>query len=678
METVEKMERTALADKILILGIDGMDPRFTNRMLAKGQLPNIQKLIDAGSAREDLMMLGALPPITPPMWTTLATGAYPMTHGITCFFAHCDKGLDYVEYALNSDRCQAEQLWNCFVEAGKKTLVWHWPGSSWPPTSDSPLLHVVDGTSPGSVNMSNGQVEGEIVLVASVDATELAFKPKAACDTNVPCVITDLEVKKNKSKDDMACPESPVMKNLIVYPEEGKEGGTDAPFDAVVSPIREAQGWTAAPAGAKEFIALFAGGLIRRPCLLLANEQGVYDQMAMYHSKKDSEPLAVLQNGEFRANVLDKGLNRQDQEIKVNKNIRVLEIKPDGSYARIWFSAAMDSENSDFWHPRALFEEITEHVGYPTPTSMVGGADRDLITKCMAQSWTATCDWQAASLLYLIEHGGYEVIFSHMHNIDLQSHMISPFLKAGHKNLTAADYVEMYEAMYVQTDAYLGKFVHLLDEGWTILVVSDHALVCSENKMPYIADSTGVSTIMMRELGLTVLRQDENGEPLHEIDWEKTIAVQQRANHIYLNLKGRDEHGIVDPKDKYQVEEEIITKLYGYVDPKTGQRVIGLALHNKDAVILGLGGPECGDIIFFLAEGHTGDHGDSLSTTYGVEDTSVSPIFFAAGKGIKQGFKTNRMIREVDFAPTVAVLGGVRMPRDCEGAPVYQILTREF
>ena len=67
METVEKMERTALADKILILGIDGMDPRFTNRMLAKGQLPNIQKLIDAGSAREDLMKLGAQPPITPPI-----------------------------------------------------------------------------------------------------------------------------------------------------------------------------------------------------------------------------------------------------------------------------------------------------------------------------------------------------------------------------------------------------------------------------------------------------------------------------------------------------------------------------------------------------------------------------------------------------------------------------------
>lgn len=72
-----------LTDKLMILGIDGMDPRFTKRLLDEGKLPNIQKLVDAGSCREDLMLLGANPTITPPLWATLATGCYPMTHGIT-------------------------------------------------------------------------------------------------------------------------------------------------------------------------------------------------------------------------------------------------------------------------------------------------------------------------------------------------------------------------------------------------------------------------------------------------------------------------------------------------------------------------------------------------------------------------------------------------------------------
>ena len=182
----------------------------------------------------------------------------------------------------------------------------------------------------------------------------------------------------------------------------------------------------------------------------------------------------------------------------------------------------------------------------------------------------------------------------------------------------------------------------------------------------------------MQELGLTYVKRDENGNELKEIDWSRTKAVANRANHIYINLKGRDKYGIVEPEDKYAVEEEVMTKLYGYKHPVTGQRVIALALRNKDAVLLGMGGPECGDIIYFTAEGYNGDHSDSLSTTLGFADTSVSPIFIAAGRGIKEGFVTERYVKSVDLAPTVAVLGGVRMPRECEGAPAYQIFTEEY
>lgn len=74
-----------LSDKVLLLGIDGMDPKFTKRMLKEGYMPNTQKLIDKGAAREDLMLLGGIPTVTPPMWTTLATGATPMTHGVEDF-----------------------------------------------------------------------------------------------------------------------------------------------------------------------------------------------------------------------------------------------------------------------------------------------------------------------------------------------------------------------------------------------------------------------------------------------------------------------------------------------------------------------------------------------------------------------------------------------------------------
>lgn len=75
-----------MKNKVLVLGVDGLDPRLTKKYMDKGVMPNFTEFMKRGSAREDLVMLGAMPTITPPMWTTLATGAYAGTHGITDFW----------------------------------------------------------------------------------------------------------------------------------------------------------------------------------------------------------------------------------------------------------------------------------------------------------------------------------------------------------------------------------------------------------------------------------------------------------------------------------------------------------------------------------------------------------------------------------------------------------------
>ena len=109
----------------------------------------------------------------------------------------------------------------------------------------------------------------------------------------------------------------------------------------------------------------------------------------------------------------------------------------------------------------------------------------------------------------------------------------------------------------------------------------------------------------------------------------------------------------------------------------TGKRIVSMAIRNRDAAVLGLDGPESGDIVYFLAEGYNYDHTDGLSTAYGDADTSLSPLFVIAGPGVKPGY-TQRVIRQVDVAPTLATLGGVRMPKQCEGAPAYQIFEEVF
>ena len=299
--------------------------------------------------------------------------------------------------------------------------------------------------------------------------------------------------------------------------------------------------------------------------------------------------------------------------------------------------------------------------------------------KCMHACWEHSLEWQSDSLLYLMQNKGYEVVFSHFHAPDLQKHMFIREMKKGRPNTPPEVYENIMQHVYTQIDRYIGKFLPLLDQGWTIMVVSDHAQVCPTWGIRGLGD-TGLNVQMMEELGYTVLERDENGKRKKRVDWTKTRAVANREMHIYLNLKGRTDHGIVDPEDQFELEEQIMTDLYGYKDKESGKRIIAFALRRKDAVLVGLGGeyPECGDIIYCMAEGYEHDHDDSLSTSYGECDTSVSPIFFGAGPGLKEGFYTDRMIRQVDVAPTIAALLGTRMPAQCEGAPVYQILSEEF
>lgn len=679
------MKREVLSEKLFVLGIDGLDPRLTNKYIAEGIMPNTKKLIEAGACREDLVMLGGHPTITPPMWTTMATGAYAVTHGITCY-SRCGKDIDRLAYNIDSRYCKAEQLWNVTAEAGKKTLVWHWPGSSWPPSSDNPNLSVVDGLTPASVAILSA-ADNESMLVAGEEVKEIAVVPRAAADSNIPCVIEKLESKEQSSLNGVSG-SADVQSNLLLYPEDGEHALSDTPFDVILSPVKEPSGWQfEIPADAKETTFVFCNSLVHRPTLILKNEEGIYDSVAVYRNKKTADPIIVMKKNEF-CRYIDDVFSQKGELVKGVRFLRIIDMEEDGSKLKLWRSIAMDMSNDDVWSPKSLKEDVFKNVGPAVPMSIVGGGDRKLIEDCMIPCWTEVGNWYADSINFLIENRGYEVVFSHFHNVDIEGHMIIKFLKDhGHNKMSEDEYEEIWRKVYIQTDNYIGKYLHLLEKDWSIFLVSDHAQVASEYEPLMMGDATGVNVRFMEELGLHALKKDENGKDLYQTDWTKTYAVAQRANQIYLNIKGRNDHtmpdgtvieGLIDPKDQYEWEEEIITRLYSYKHPKSGKRVIALALRNKDAVLLGQGGPEAGDIIYWNAEGYNYDHGDSLSTTLGHRGTSVSPIFAAAGKGIKQNFKTDRIIRQVDLIPTMAMLGGFRMPKQCEGAPIYQIFEEEF
>ena len=686
-----------LTEKIVLLGIDGMDPTFSRRMIDEGKMPNLKKLVEKGAARKDLRMLGANPTITPPMWTTLATGAYPMTHGVEDFNIGIKGELDCNFAGIYSKYCHAEQLWNVTAEAGKKTLVWHWPGSSWPPTSDSPNLHVVEGTTPTDVNFVNGCMEFEKLVWAKAEFEEAAsyiVEEEEDHSNGAGCIISGVELAdesagdKKKMGSAMDSFQSNTLRSIMLSEHEGEKLGTkgwELPWQEKYAQrvqLRPCKNWAKElPEGAKEFTIPVSNGMERRVGLLVPNADGIYETIEVYKTKKATEPIVVIKGNDVIPPTLDTVL-KGEERVEVTRTYLMVNLAPDGSEVLLYVGRAMKTKHDELFHPKYLYQEVVDNVMAPPGVTIMCGSMPDIWFPVNAKTWDFYAKWQADCINHLIKKEGYEVVFSHLHNVDCVGHVM--WERATQREEFPKSIPEEFQAVmeytYIQTDNYLGEFMPLLDEGWTIILTSDHGLVSAREDMPpALGDPFGVNAGAMVEMGYTVLKKDENGEVLREIDWEKTTAVAPRGLYIYINLKGRNPYGIVDPADKWELEEKIITDLYNY--RYNGKRCVGLALRQQDAALLGLKSEiddgSIGDIVYWLSEGFNRVHGDSLSTYMGTADTSESPIFVIGGRGVKQNFYTSRVIRQVDVAPTMATLLGTRMPAQCEGAPVYQILDLE-
>lgn len=238
-------------EKLIVLGIDGMDARFAKYLMDKGEMPALKKLTEKGACRDDLVMLGGMPTITPPMWTTLSTGAYASTHGITGFWNIDPVDRTKLVYALDSTTCKAESLWNCTAEAGLRTLVWHWPGSSWPPTTDNPNLAVVDGVQPGYVGFGTGMRDDELLLTASTQVDKLQFLPKAGhANTGAGCILSDVDIKDENTMSagaqasaDACQNAGASVENIMLTLEDGEFSIENMPFNTVQSPLKDAECW---------------------------------------------------------------------------------------------------------------------------------------------------------------------------------------------------------------------------------------------------------------------------------------------------------------------------------------------------------------------------------------------------------------------------------------------------
>jgi tetratricopeptide (TPR) repeat protein/predicted AlkP superfamily phosphohydrolase/phosphomutase len=107
--------------RAVVIGIDGADWRVIDPLVAEGRMPNLAKLRERGTSGP-IQTLAELP-ISPVVWTSVATGKTPSKHGVTWFLVDQPNGARVPVRSVNR---KVKALWNVLAESGRTPIVLGW------------------------------------------------------------------------------------------------------------------------------------------------------------------------------------------------------------------------------------------------------------------------------------------------------------------------------------------------------------------------------------------------------------------------------------------------------------------------------------------------------------------------------------------------------------------------
>ena len=104
--------------KVLLVGWDAADWKVIHPLIAAGRMPNVARLVREGSAGHIATLY---PPLSPMLWTSIATGKRPFQHGIHGFFEPTPDARG-VQPVTNLSR-NVKALWNILNQNDLRSVV---------------------------------------------------------------------------------------------------------------------------------------------------------------------------------------------------------------------------------------------------------------------------------------------------------------------------------------------------------------------------------------------------------------------------------------------------------------------------------------------------------------------------------------------------------------------------
>ena len=621
--------------KVIILGLDGIDPHLLQVWMKEGKLPYFQRLAHQGGF---LLLRTSIPPQSPVAWSNFITGMNPGGHGIFDF-VHRDPERYFPVFSA-SETTEARKT----VRIGNLIL----------PLSGGEVY-----------NMRKGKAFWQILEDYDIPAT--VFKIPA----NYPPVST-----KQRTISGMGTPDILGSYGIFnYYTTETKElkediGGGRIHLVNVIGNKVEAK----LPGPVNTFkkdrpeseidVKVFIDPMNPVAKISLQDHEFILKEGEWSSWKRIDFRMIPTQSVSGICMFYLK-------QIRPNFKLYVSPINIDPGRAALPIST-----------PKGYAEELEKRFG-PYFTK---GLPAD--TKALDNDVLDDGEFLEQDDLVLrerLEMFDYELarfssglLFYYVSSTDQRQHMFWRYIDKEHPSYDpdlAKKYGNTIENIYKETDKLLAKTMEKVDKDTVLIVMSDHGF------SPF-RRSFNLNTWLKESGYHTLINPFKQGREdlFMNTNWSRTKAYSFGLNSLYINQKGREAEGIVKPgAEKEALVREIAHALENFRDPKTGERPVLRAYIAKDVYQ----GPYV-DIAPDIIVGYNHGYRTSWAAPLGripkeiVEDNKEkwSGDHCMDPEVVPGILLTNREIKAkspalYDLTPTILKIFGVEIPKEIRGKPIF-------
>jgi predicted AlkP superfamily phosphohydrolase/phosphomutase len=624
-----KTYKASRVNKIVILGLDGMEPTLADRYMAEGKLPNLSKLRKDGFYGR---LRTTVPSISPVAWSSFMTGSEPSKHNIFDFLSrnpltylpdlssarigNPKRVLSLGKYNIPLSKPEIRGMrksvtfWKILGEKGVFSTILRVP-ITFPPEKFKG--HLLSGMCAPDLKGSQGTF--------SFYTTDESRTNRKEGGMNIPVVLKDDRVATYLSG-----PENSLLK---------KGGEVRLPMTIVVNP--KGDGVTIEVSGQK--VPLKKGTF--SPWVRIAFKPGLGIKI---HAICRFYVSQIKPHFEMYVTPLNIDPEKPALPISYPFYYSVYLAKLLGSFITL-------GEANDTW---ALNEGVLSEQAF------------------LDLTYSNHMEWEAM-VFNAIKNTKKGLVCCVFETTDSIQHMFLRYLDKGHPGVRAGQNKlgpQVIEDLYIRMDDLVGRVRAKLDAKSVLIVMSDHGFKSFHR-------GVNINSWLWKN-GYLALKDGKtsSGEWFKDVDWDRTKAYGLGLGGIYLNIKGREAKGIVGPGAEAEaLKAELVRKFSGLKDDAKSAVAIN-RLYDTAAIYSGPYKGNAPDLIVGYAEGYR----VSWDSVTGKVDATVFEDNVKAWGGdhcidpevVPGVLFMNIRLKEkdpsiMDVAPTVLELFGVKPPPHMDG-----------